>query len=76
MNIKETQVKDCRIIVGDKAVIISLDTALTALHAIRELANLGHYRNIMSSDASFVRANIQELEAATEWGYGKDERND
>ena len=60
--------KDCRVIVGDRAVIISVSTAEYALAAIRDKAERGDYKMMMADDASFVRAGLRELEKAVTSG--------
>jgi hypothetical protein len=61
----KTKIQDCRAIEGDVGVIISRDTAEAALSAMRKLVELGEYKNLMADDASFIRANMKELEDAT-----------
>jgi hypothetical protein len=56
---------DCRKIGGDVAVIISQDTAIHALDAMREKYNAGGYANLFADDRSFVVHGIYELEAAS-----------
>jgi len=57
--------KDCRVIVGDRPATISRATAEFALQAMREKAAGGYWKDAMADDASFVRAALAELEAAT-----------
>jgi len=59
-------IKDCRCIDGDSGVVISLDTATTALAAIRRLMSEGAYANLLADDTSFIIANLKELEKACE----------
>ena len=59
-----TDPKDCRVIVGDKSVIISVATAEYSLIAIREKAKRGDYKMLFADEASFVRASLAELEKA------------
>ncbi len=55
---------DCRVIGGSTPVIISQDTAISALRAMEKQAEAGAYKNLMADDASFVRASMRELERA------------
>jgi len=58
--------KDCRVIQGDDAVIISRNTAIEALHAMKKLADDSAYKMRYTDDASFVRDSFRELEKAVE----------
>lgn len=58
--------KDCREIVGDKAVLISWTTAEEALRAMEHQASAGAYKELYADDASFVRAAIAELQKAVD----------
>lgn len=62
------KMKDCRIIKGDKAVIISRSTAVEALAAMVIVKGLGQYDGLMADDASFIQAEMRELEKATQQG--------
>jgi len=59
-----SEAKDCRIIGGDKAVIISRSTAREALAAMKKLKLIGAYKRLLADDASFVAATFRELEKA------------
>lgn len=56
--------KDCRVIAGDLPVIISRDTAIWALEAVRAHYTAERKSRLFADDRSFLRAAVMELEKA------------
>ncbi len=58
--------KDCSTNNGDRKVIISFYTAVTALNAITKLADDGEYKFIMADQVGTIQTAFEELNKATE----------
>lgn len=65
--IKELElVRDCRRINGDKAVIISMETAKESLRLmLAEAQQTKYWNGLYADDRSFLLASLEELECAT-----------
>ena len=67
---KNEEIFDARIVIGDKGIILSASTVLEMLQMSERLLKMTNgAKSLMADDASFLRAAFAECRKGVEWAY-------